>query len=98
MKFEINSTEAFKKWMKSIKDVATKRKLLARFTRLLHGNFGDHKRVDADLFELRFFFGSGIRIYYTIRNKRIIFLLIGGNKSTQNKDIIKAKSLLEKLE
>jgi len=45
---------------------------------------------------LRFFFGDGFRLYYTIQNKEIILLLIGGNKSSQSKDIIAAKEMLNK--
>lgn len=62
------------------------------------GAFGDHKIIDANLFELRMFFGPGYRVYFTIRGREIIFLLAGGDKSTQTKDIAKAKELLEELE
>lgn len=62
------------------------------------GHFGDHKRINSKLFELRFFFGSGYRVYYTVRNGEIIFLLVGGDKSSQSKDIDTANNLLNKLE
>jgi putative addiction module killer protein len=75
-----------------------KRKVLARLDRLKNNNFGDYKRIDNNLFELRFFFGSGLRIYYTIRNKHIILLLVGGDKSSQDNDIKKAKRILDELE
>ena len=61
-------------------------------------HFGDFKRIDSGLFELRFFFGSGLRIYYTIQNGRVVVLLAGGDKSTQTKDIEKATTLLNELE
>ncbi len=60
---DINVTNHFNKWFKGLKDVAVRRKVLARLDRLKNGNFGDFKRIDNNLFELRFFFGSGLRIY-----------------------------------
>ncbi len=61
-------------------------------------SFGDHKQVFADLFELRFFFGPGYRIYYTIQNNEVVFLVAGGDKSSQDKDIKRAIKLLSTLE
>ena len=95
---EINATNHFNKWFKGLKNVVVKRKVLARLDRLKNNNFGDYKRIDNNLYELRFFFGSGLRIYYTIRNKHIILLLIGGDKSSQDNDIKKAKRILDELE
>jgi len=62
------------------------------------GSFGDHKTISLNLFELRMFFGPGFRVYYTIQGREIIFLLAGGDKSTQKKDIVKAEELLKQLE
>jgi putative addiction module killer protein len=53
------------------------------------------KMVDTHLFELRFFFGPGFRIYYTIKGERIIFLLTDGDKSSQKNDIVKARAIME---
>lgn len=50
------------------------------------------------LFELRFFFGAGMRIYYTIRAGRVVLLLVGGDKSSQKKDVQKVTGLLGELE
>ena len=94
---EINATNHFNKWFKGLKDVVVKRKVLARLDRLKNNNFGDFKRVDNNLFELHFFFGSGLRIYYTIRSKQVILLLVGGDKSSQSKDIKYAKQILDEL-
>lgn len=47
---------------------------------------------------MRCFFGGGIRMYYTIRNQRIVLLLAGGDKTSQDEDIEKAKAILETLE
>ena len=98
MRYELHSTAGFDKWFGKIKDSATKRKVLARLARVENGNLGDFKQLHANLFELRFFFGSGFRIYYTIRDNRIILLLVGGDKSSQKNDIQKAKNLLNEME
>lgn len=97
MEYEIHITEQFEKWHNGIKDKVVISRLVARFARIQEGNFGDSKPLSEDLFELRFTFGGGIRIYYTIQNKQIILLLCAGNKSTQSRDIKKAKQILEEL-
>ena len=55
------------------------------------GNFGDHKSVGNDVYELRITEGKGYRIYYAHENNTIVLLLFGGNKATQSKDIKLAK-------
>ena len=55
-------------------------------------NFGDHKKIDSEISELRLKFGSGYRIYYTEVDNVIVLLINGGDKSTQSKDIEKAKN------
>ncbi|MEY8198069.1 MAG: type II toxin-antitoxin system RelE/ParE family toxin [Colwellia sp.] len=54
--------------------------------------------MNTKLFELRFFFGNGYRVYYAVRNGEIILLLVGGDKSSQSKDIDTANNLLNNLE
>jgi len=98
MKYELQTTQAFNQWFSKQKDRTVKNQLLSRLARAENGNFGDTKTLSANLFELRCFFGGGIRLYYTIRNRRIILLLVGGDKSSQSKDIESAKAMLNKLE
>lgn len=86
------------KWLKGLKDRSTRNKVLARIDRVQNGNFGDFKSLDDNLFELRFFFGGGLRIYYTIRNRQIVLLLNGGSKSSQSRDIEKARQIIQELE
>ena len=97
MKYEIETTQDFDKWLRKIRDKTVLHRFDVRFNRITKGNFGDFKQIDANLFELRFFFGSGYRVYYTVRNNRVILLLCGGDKSTQSKDIARAKNLLDRL-
>jgi len=98
MSYQLTSTSIFDKWFDGLKDRQTKNKVLARLDRVANGNFGDNKAIGGDLYELRFFFGAGLRIYYTIRCGEIVLLLAGGNKSTQSRDVQKAKDILEELE
>jgi putative addiction module killer protein len=98
VKYELRSSKQYDKWFAKLKDSSIKIKVLARLDRVENGNFGDFKQIGSNLFELRFFFGSGLRIYYTIQEGRVLFLLAGGDKSTQSKDIERAAELLNELE
>ncbi|MBF0259065.1 MAG: type II toxin-antitoxin system RelE/ParE family toxin [Desulfamplus sp.] len=97
MKFEIETTNIFDKWFKKLKNAKDRARIMIRFDRIKSGNFGDHKIIQDQLFELRFFFGPGYRIYYTIKDGKVVCLLCGGEKSNQPKDIEKAKSIMEEL-
>jgi len=59
---------------------------------------GDVKSLSGNLSEMRIFIGKGCRLYFTIKNGQVIVLLCGGDKSSQSKDIEKAKKLLNELE
>ena len=98
MQFSLESTQEYDKWFAKLKDPLTKNRILARLSRVEKGNFGDFKALESNLFELRFFFGPGWCIYYTIKSNCIVLLLVGGEKSSQDKDIAKASELWAKLE
>lgn len=70
---------------------------MLRLDRLKDGNFGDCKQLDEYLYELRFNFGSGYRVYYTVKDNTIILLINGGDKKSQIKDIKTAKEIIIKL-
>lgn len=93
--FEINGKAPVKEWLNSFKDGKTKARIIDRIRRLLIGNYGDYKRIDNGLSELRLKFGSGYRIYFSEIDNVIILLLCGGDKSTQSRDIKKAKEYLK---
>lgn len=82
----------FLDWLEELA-VKTQERILARTARMARGQFGDFKRVGADLYELRLFFGPGYRVYFGERAGRLILLLNGGDKSTQSTDIRKATAL-----
>jgi len=98
MKYRILYTNIFIKWFEGLKDRKVIQRISDRIDRIIDGNFGDSKVICANLYELRFFFGSGIRIYFTKQNDEIIILLSGGNKSSQKKDIARAKELAKEVE
>ncbi|MDY0122923.1 type II toxin-antitoxin system RelE/ParE family toxin [Sulfurimonas sp.] len=93
----IRQTEIFSKWLHKLKDVSGKVSIIRRIERIKSGNFGDSKSVGDEVFELRITTGPGYRVYYTKRDDEIVILLLGGDKSTQSKDILKAKQIKEEL-
>jgi putative addiction module killer protein len=91
--YKIKETTYFSKWLSKLKDVRGKVTIFRRITRLKDGNFGDHKSLGNNISELRISVGPGYRVYFTKKNNEIIILLVGGDKSTQSRDIEKAKLL-----
>lgn len=89
-----NGRVPFMEWIDSLDNIS-KRRIQSRLTRLLENNFGDHKKIDNEISELRFTFGAGYRIYYTEIDNTIVLLINGGDKSAQSKDINRAKNILQ---
>ena len=87
-----NGREPFTEWWKSIRDRNTRSRLQERLVRLERGNVGDSKSIGEGIFEIRFHFGAGYRIYFGIVGNTIILLLCGGDKSSQARDIERAKT------
>ena len=94
---EIRKTDVFAKWIDNLKDIRAKARILVRIDRMQSGNFGDVRPVGAGINELRIFYGPGYRIYFIQRGTEIVILLNGGDKSTQTKDITRAKKLAQEL-
>ena len=94
---EIRKTDIFDSWFNNLRDRRAKARIQARLDRLEFGHFGDIKAVGSGVSELRIFYGPGYRVYFVQRGSIVIILLSGGDKSTQNSDIIKAKELAKKL-
>ena len=98
VRYEVEKTDEFDKWLKGLKDTVHRARILVRIDRLRQGSFGDYKVLDDSVSELRFFFGPGYRVYYTVQGKRVVLLLHGGDKSDQRRDIEKARKILARLE
>ena len=93
--YTIKETDTFSKWLLKLKDIRAKVAIIRRIKRVKDGNFGDHKPVGEGVSELRLTIGPGYRVYYTQKNDEIVVLLIAGDKSSQSKDIEKAKILVK---
>ncbi|MEW6236907.1 MAG: type II toxin-antitoxin system RelE/ParE family toxin [Candidatus Omnitrophota bacterium] len=89
-----NGKEPFLDWLNTLrkKDKPSFFRIRDRLNRIAEqGNYGDYKAVGEGVYELRFFFGSGYRVYFGEDGETIVLLLCGGGKSSQRQDIKKAK-------
>ena len=95
MSLDIETTEYFDKWLSKLKNTQAVRLIALRLLRLQEGHFGEVKSVGAGVSELKINTGAGYRIYYTMKGEKLVLLLIGGDKSSQSRDIEKAQRLLQ---
>lgn len=96
--FQIQQTEVFARWLAQLRDVRAKARILARLDSVRLGNLGDSKSVGGGVSEMRIDVGAGYRVYFTRRQRVIVILLCGGDKSTQTKDIAIAKLIVQEIE
>lgn len=82
--------DPYQQWLDKLKDLKGRVAIQRRIDRLIEGNFGDHKFCQDGVWELRFDFGPGYRVYYTLEGKTIVLLLCGGSKRTQAEDVKEA--------
>jgi putative addiction module killer protein len=98
--YDIAETEQFAEWIGRPRDVRAKARIIARMemesVRL--GNLGDVRPIGDGVIEMRIDSGPGYRIYFTIRRRTSIVLLLGGARSTQERDVDPAKSAAARIE
>ena len=87
---EIRRSSIYIEWYKNLKDTGARSRIFTRIKRLAGGNPGD-SRFLGEISELRIDYGPGYRVYYKDTGKEIIILLCGGDKSTQQADIARAR-------
>jgi putative addiction module killer protein len=95
--FQIQKTDEFDRWLSGLADQSAQARIASRIERLGVGNPGDVKPVGAGISEMRIPYGPGYRIYFKQTAKVILLLLCGGDKSTQEKDIKRAKQIAAEL-
>ena len=79
--------DPFKEWLENLSDRQARARVAVRVQRMAAGNFGDCKPIADGVWELRIDHGPGYRVYYAQAGKKLILLLIGGDKRKQQTDI-----------
>lgn len=93
----VNKTPEFEHWLDALSDIRACARILARISNMEDGNLEDWKSVGDAVSESRIDYGPGYRLYFTRRAQQLIVLLCGGDKSTQRRDIARAKKLAANL-
>jgi putative addiction module killer protein len=94
---QIRETEFFAKWLANLRDIRAKARILARLDSVRLGNLGDVRSVGGGVSEMRIDVGPGYRVYFIRRQRIVVILLCGGDKSTQTKDIASAKQMAQQI-
>ena len=94
---KLHETITFTQWLNDLKDRRARAKIVARLQRLINGLAGDVEPVGEGISELRIHYGKGYRVYFKRSGESIIIIFCGGDKSSQSKDIKKAKLLAREL-
>jgi len=95
--YQVYETDVYTKWFASLKDERAKARIDKRIDRAKYGNFGDWKTEAGEVRAMRVNYGPGYRLYYVIRDNKIIILLCGGGKRNQEADIKKAVDLAQEV-
>ena len=95
---KVRYTAVYRIWYKGLRDIRAKVRIDLRLNSVKKGNFGDKRDVGDGVFELKIDYGPGYRLYCKKIGNDIVVLLCGGDKSTQEADIEKAKKILRELE
>ncbi|MDO9154922.1 MAG: type II toxin-antitoxin system RelE/ParE family toxin [Paludibacter sp.] len=94
----IEKTSEFEKWLRKLKDLRAKAKILFRLQKIEDDeHFGESESVGNGIRELKIDYAKGYRVYFKESDGKIIILLVGGDKSTQQKDIERAKGILNRI-
>lgn len=94
----VQQTAEFVDWLDELKDRRVQLRIAARLRLAEAGNLGDWKAIDGVLSEMRVDVGPGYRLYFTRQGNVVIVMLAGGDKSSQSRDITRAKRILKELD
>ena len=95
--YEIEKTEEFDTWLDGISDGKTQKVIVKRIRKMSLGTLGKVRSLNGGLFEAKIDYGPGFRLYFVNKGKRIIVLLCGGDKSTQSRDIKRAREMAKEI-
>ncbi len=86
----VSGDKPYETWFRGLKDKRAQAKIVVRIDRAEVGNFGKYRELQSGVFEIKENFGPGYRVYFGIDDDRIILLLCGGDKGSQDRDIERA--------
>lgn len=93
---QIKRTGEFDRWFDRLRDKVSRQRIAIAITRVANGH-GVTKSVGGGVREIKLSFGPGYRVYYAEKGEELIILLAGGDKSSQQADIAKAKEIAAQL-
>lgn len=97
MPYTVLQTEAFLEWRDRLRDERAKAIIARRIEQVAAGSLGDVKSVGGGVSEMRIAYGPGYRLYFAIRQRVVVILLVGGDKGTQRTDIRRARELAKEI-
>ena len=95
--YEIETTDEFDAWLGGISDGKAQKVIVKRIRTMSLGNLGKTRPLGGGLFEAKIYYGPGYRLYFVNKGEKIIVLLCGGDKSTQQADIKQARKLAKEI-
>jgi len=95
--YDIETTEEFDSWLGNIRDSVTQKVIVKRIRTMSLGTLGKVRSLGNSLFEAKIDFGPGYRLYFVNRREKLIVLLCGGDKATQQADIRNARKLAKEI-
>ncbi len=95
--YTVRMTEEFRGWLDNLPDRRGQARILARLQLAEEGNLGDCVSVGERVSEMRIHFGPGYRLYFTRQARVFIVLVAGGDKSTQSRDIERARRFVTQM-
>ena len=93
-----HQTDVFSDWLKNLRDIKARARIVVRIRSAEHGNLGDCAPIGEGISEMRLHFGPGYRLYFWQQGHNVYWLLAGGDKSSQKRDIESAKTLRHEVE
>ena len=93
-----HQTDIFADWLKNLRDIKARARIAVRIELAERGNFGDCVPLGEGVSEMRLHFGPGYRLYFWQQGSQVYWLLAGGDKSVQKRDIVRAKALRREIE
>lgn len=94
---EVRRTQVFSDWLNDLRDRSAMARIAARIDRLALGNPGETRALGEEVSEMKIDHGQGYRVYFTRRDRTVFILPCGGDKSSQSRDIKRAKAMAKEV-